>query len=517
MSDQIEHSISQKWILKNTFWIYAAALLTAPMQYILRIVVAHNLPLEQVWLYYSLLGLTGILAIYNDLGFKEAVGYFYPKYLADKDYNKSKTLLWFTLGFQLVTSCILAGVLYYFAQWIALHYLDDPTSALIVQVFGIYLVCFILYNFIDWLFLVFQDGFWNKLLGLINYVILITAVCLVPYGLFSFLGVRSNLTGFVLAQIVAAILTIGISAIVFFRKYKKLAFQWTLQRDRSEYKKIQLYSLGVLFTNNLIFLIGQIDLQFTTFLFGTKEAGLYSYGMMVTNLLITLLSPIGALLYPLISHLKARKHHATLEMILHGVINYLWVIALVWSLFLFMYSNQITSFLFGQAYREAGSIVKRNLPFVFFGLISGLLFMVYAGLGLIKQRIKVLIWAFVANVVLNLILSQILGVYGIALTVGLTWFILFLFSYFDLKKSWVYLQFDYLLLGKNLLVWIGWLLLLHYLLPIDMSTKLSSGTWLAISWILYAIFIAFINIPIFKKSIALGKMLIAKPSDIVKN
>ncbi|MFA7285197.1 MAG: oligosaccharide flippase family protein, partial [Candidatus Absconditabacterales bacterium] len=208
MSDHIDHHISQKGILKNTFWIYAAALITAPMQYIIRIIVAQNLPLEQVGLYYSLLSLTGILAVYNDLGFKEAIGYFYPKYLAEKDYNKSKTLLWFTLAFQLITSCILAGLLYYFAQRIALNYLNDPTSAFIVQIFGVYLVCYIIYNFVDGLFLVFQDGFWNKMLSLINYILLITTIALVPYGLFSFLGVRSNLTGFVLAQIVPAVLTI---------------------------------------------------------------------------------------------------------------------------------------------------------------------------------------------------------------------------------------------------------------------------------------------------------------------
>ena len=88
--------------------------------------------------------------------------------------------------------------------------------------------------------------------------------------------------------------------------------------------------------------------------------------------------------------------------------NYLGIIAATGSLFLFAYSGHIASFLFGQEYREAGMIVRRNLPFVFFGLISGLLFMVYAGMGLVKKRIKVLIWAFIANIVLNMILSKLL-------------------------------------------------------------------------------------------------------------
>ncbi|MBP7007315.1 hypothetical protein KBB05_00900 [Patescibacteria group bacterium] len=79
----------------------------------------------------------------------------------------------------------------------------------------------------------------------------------------------------------------------------------------------------MLITNNIIYLISQIDLQFTTFLFGAKEAALYSYGMMITNLTISLLAPIGGLLYPMISHFKARKEDHKFGMVMYGVMNYL--------------------------------------------------------------------------------------------------------------------------------------------------------------------------------------------------
>ncbi|MFA7285163.1 MAG: polysaccharide biosynthesis C-terminal domain-containing protein, partial [Candidatus Absconditabacterales bacterium] len=230
--------------------------------------------------------------------------------------------------------------------------------------------------------------------------------------------------------------------------------------------------------------------------------------------LITLLSPIGGLLYPLISHLRARNQQKTLDLILHGVLNYLGLIALVGSLFLFVYSSHITGFLFGAEYWEAGNIVKWNLPFVFFGLISSLLVMVYAGMGLIKQRIKVLVGAVLANVVLNLAFSQIFGVYGIALATGLTRFFLFLFSYLDLRKSGVPLQLDYRLLAKNLIVGGMTLGVIYYFISIDISTKGTTIVGLLISGGLYAAVMALINIPIFKKARGLGQLLLKKTTDI---
>lgn len=98
----------------------------APLQYLVRIVIAKNLPLDQVGILYSLLGLTGILSIYNDLGFREAIGFFYPKYLAGKEFNKAKTLLIFTLVLQLVSAVVLGILLRFFSSAIAEHYLNAP-------------------------------------------------------------------------------------------------------------------------------------------------------------------------------------------------------------------------------------------------------------------------------------------------------------------------------------------------------------------------------------------------------
>ena len=48
MSKDLDHHLSAKGIAKNTFSIYLATVLIAPMQYVIRMLVADNLPIEQV-------------------------------------------------------------------------------------------------------------------------------------------------------------------------------------------------------------------------------------------------------------------------------------------------------------------------------------------------------------------------------------------------------------------------------------------------------------------------------------
>ncbi len=487
MSSQLDHHLSQKWVIKNTFWIYLITFLIAPMQYVIRMMIAKELPLEQVGIFYSLMWLTGIIAIYNDLWFREAIGYFYPQYLAKKDHNKAKTILVVTLILQIISSLLFAVILYRASDWIALHYLKDSSGSFAIQVFGAYLLFYIIYNFIDGIFMIFQDWFWNKIIGFISYILLVLCVFLTPSWLFSFLGVRSNLTGFILSNIVPSIICIGIGLFVFLKKYYTTIKQWTLQRDRPEYKKIQWYAFGVLITNNIIYLISQIDLQFTTFLFGAKEAALYSYGMMITNLTISLLAPIGGLLYPMISHFKARKEDHKFGMVMYGVMNYLWALALSLSLFLWMYSNHIATFLFGGEYRHAWSLIKRNLPFVVCGLLWWILYTVYAWLGMIKDRMKMLIGVLIINIALNTILSRILWVEGIALTIGLTWLIMFTYSYWDLKKQSIPITIDRWFMLRNVFLSLALLLWLSYFYPFDLPDRYSVGMHLLYLWVWYGV------------------------------
>lgn len=514
MSKDLDHHLSAKGIAKNTFWIYLATFLIAPMQYVIRMLVADNLPIEQVWIFYSLLGLTWILAIYNDLWFREAIAYFYPQYLANKQYDKSKTILVVTFIFQIISSCVLAGLLWYFADSIAIHYFKDPTWVFAIKTFGIYLLFYICYNFIDWLFMIFQNGFWNKLLWVLNYVLLIGFVWFVPHGMFDFIGVQTNMTWYILAWIIPSIICLVIWWCVFFYQYRSTISRGEVRLNRSEYRTIQKYALWVLITNNILYLISQIDLQFTTYYFGPKEVALYGYGMMLTNMMISLLSPIAGLLYPMIAHFKARQQPEKIAQVLYGIFNYLGMIALVASLFLFTFSVPITTMLFWSEYAQWGMIVRRNLLFVVFGLWWSIMYSVYAGLWMIKDRIKMLVWILLINIVLNLTLPHMMWVNGIALSVWITRLVMFWYSYRDLTKHRITIRIDWKRFVIMTCIGIGVLLLLTTVSPFDDQwSRVSILKYILFLWAIYAIILIIYNISRIKDIMSFVKQLI-KPSSL---
>jgi stage V sporulation protein B len=491
---ELDHQLTEQWVAKNTFRVYLAAFCIAPMQYGIRMLLSDHLSLEQVGVFYSMMGLVGMLALYNDLWWKEAIAYFVPQYLAKSDYNSSKTILILTLLLQIISSSAIALALFLGSDRIAAHYFQVAEASYAIKAFGIYLCINALAWFLENCFLVLQQWFRAKMIQIISYVFLFLFVFFVPSGLFSFMGVKSLMTWYILARVASAAVAVISVGYICVRKFRYIFEWWRITRNSSQYSFIMKYALAALFANNIIYLITQIDLQFTNYLFGTEKAALYSYGMMLTNLAITLLTPITALLYPLLSHYDARLHSDGVRRMLYGVVNYAGVVALGISFYLFVYAPDISTLLFGQDYEQAGYIMRWNLPFVVFGLLSGVLYAVYAWLGLIKKRVKMLLWILGTNIVVNILWAWLFGVNGIALALGITRFVMYVYAYYDLKNNNVPLQVDRSLYSSNAVVAIVYLWIVYYVLPYpsagDIRAKL---LYLALVWLFYLISIVLVN------------------------
>lgn len=101
-----EESLSQKFIRKGS-WIFLFTLLTAPLGYIIRILLTGNLSPSDIGIIYGSMSLLVLLSVYNDFGLTESLNYFLPKYIIQKDYARCKYLLMLAFKTQIVTSIIL--------------------------------------------------------------------------------------------------------------------------------------------------------------------------------------------------------------------------------------------------------------------------------------------------------------------------------------------------------------------------------------------------------------------------
>jgi O-antigen/teichoic acid export membrane protein len=77
--------------------------MVAPIGYIIKVLISNTMSIEDVGIFYSVLGLIMLVSVYNDLGLTEALQYFLPKYWIEKKHNHYKTIIYLTRIIQFIT------------------------------------------------------------------------------------------------------------------------------------------------------------------------------------------------------------------------------------------------------------------------------------------------------------------------------------------------------------------------------------------------------------------------------
>jgi O-antigen/teichoic acid export membrane protein len=98
----------QTKLVRNGFWLYFFQALLAPAGYLVKMMISREMSPEDIGLFYSMIGLVGIASAYSDLGLTEALQYYLPRYLIDRQYAQTKTIVVFTLLVQMITGALVA-------------------------------------------------------------------------------------------------------------------------------------------------------------------------------------------------------------------------------------------------------------------------------------------------------------------------------------------------------------------------------------------------------------------------
>lgn len=88
-------------------WLYIFTFLIAPIGYIIKVILSHDLSVSDIGSIYSIISLIVLLTGYADLGMAESMNYFLPKYAVNKQYQDMKYILLLTLIVHLVSGLIL--------------------------------------------------------------------------------------------------------------------------------------------------------------------------------------------------------------------------------------------------------------------------------------------------------------------------------------------------------------------------------------------------------------------------
>lgn len=486
-----DQPLGQK-LIKKWFWLYFFMIITAPVGYIIKMIVSNTLSVEDVGIFYSVLGLIWLISIYHDLWLTEALQYFLPKYWIEKKYNSFKTITVITLIAQVTIGIGIACLIYFGADRLAVNHFRSVEAAGIIKTLAFY---FIWINFLQvfWsIFISFQDTISNNLLDFFrSYAILIFTVVFRT-------GHTLTATNFALGWISWLGIALVAWTIILWKKYGHTLRKGSLVRDSALIKKQFKYALRVFLWANIGSLLGQIDQQMIINILGPKAAGYYSNFFSLLTTYTVIITPILTLTFPIVTELITKNDHSKLKEFQNILYKYFSVFALSIGGIFFAFWPELASMLFGTKFIYSGQLLVYAAPFLILNVLVIINFGILAWLGKVKERVKVLLVALIANIIINFLLLYVfkVGLPGAVIAMAI-WRVLLRWWSFKIIQKHQKIWFDWMFLLKNtgiiIILNTVFLIIKANFLLLDNSARWNNIGYFAIALLIYYGILALVN------------------------
>lgn len=492
MIDQ-HNSLAEKF-LKKWFWLYLFSFIIAPIWYIIKIIISGELSVSEVGILYGIISLITMISAYNDLGMSESLKHYIPQFVAEKRYDKVKTLLFFALFIQIVSSLIIAAIFYFWSTFIAENYFKTLTAKETLQVFAFFFIGLNIFQTLSQFFLAIQDTLSHKSTEFLRMWFIMLSV------LFIFFWSGGSLLEYSFAWLIWLYIWIIFSLIIFIKKY-----YWKYLRETTVLKEIWFIQPIIKYAGLVVVgtsagtLLGQIDMQMIIYLLGTTDAGYYTNYLSIITIPFMLIGPIFAFLFPVISEMHGKWDISKIQLLKNIFTNNFIAIGIMFNIFFFVFAQVIAYTLFWEKFIESWNILQYSILLLIFNFLLQINFNILAGIWKVKERVKIIFIAIIFNIIMNIILINFLWVYWAALATGLGWLLIFILSEFFLWKTYrIKLQLKNIF--KNiLLMWLSGIWFYYYILPyFENISRIESLIFLALSFSVWSIIFIGANISTFK-------------------
>lgn len=463
MIDQ-HNSLAEKF-LRKWFWLYLFSFIIAPLWYVVKILVSHDVSVEEIGIIYGVMSLVMLILSFNDLWMAESLNKFIPEYVTQKRYDKVKTILVYALLAQVVTGGIIFCVLFFWSTFLGLHYFHDSRAIEVIQVFSFFFLGFTFFHVLNVFFQAIQNTFLQRFTEFLR------MIAILWFTAYAFFWEKWDIFHYSLAWVLW--LYIGIfAAFYFFIKHyyfkylrtEKIIFSFNF------FKKIFSYALLVFLWSQASTILSQVDMQMIIYILGAKDAWFYSNYLSIISIPFVLIGPIFAFLFPVFSEMIAKNENEKIKWVKSIFFKNFFVFSFVFSILFFVFWPIISIILFGEKFEMSGIILQYAIFFIAFNFLLQINFNILAANGKIKERLKIILKALGFNIITNLIFIYTFWVAGAALATGLWWVLIWYLSEKELKEYRT--SFDVKYIGKNIAffgsIWVGlFLFILPYFWNMD--------------------------------------------------
>ncbi len=480
-----DQPLGQK-LIKKWFWLYFFAYLIGPASYLIKVIISNSVSVADVGVLYSIIWLITLFNVYNDLGLTESLQYFLPRYRLKKQYNYIKTSIYISLFVQIFTAILIALFLRLWAPRLAEHYFHSQQAIIILKYFCFYFLGINLFQVIQGIFAAFQDTFSSQFIEFIRNR---AVVC---FTFFFFISGKQSIERYSLNRILWLIIGILVALVVFRRKYRKLLFQGKFVWEKPMLKEYGKYALRCFLGLNITTLFWQISQQMVIAILWAEPAWYFTNFISLLTIAGIIIWPIVALVFPLVSELITKNDTKKLSLLFNFFYTYISLFALSLWVFLTALGPEVALVLFGKKFLFSGELLSYAAIFNVITVLLGFNFAVLAGMGKIKERVKIMLIGTTIHVILNSILMPIIGIYWVVISMILSRWILFILSYLKIHKK-IPIHIDRKPIIKNtiILLIMGtgiWLLKWYFFVWDDIQRYRNLWIGIAFAGVFYSIF-----------------------------
>ena len=476
-----QHASLAEKFLKKGFWLYFFSFILAPIGYIIKIIISWELSVSEVWILYGIISLVALLSTYNDLWMTESLNHFIPQYVTKWRYDKVKSILFYALFTQIITSLFIASFFYFWSEYIATHYFKSEAASEVLKVFSLFFIWINIFHTISTFFIAVQDTFYNKLSELcrMGFVLIVVA--------FMFFWDHGSLINYSHSWIIWLYIWILFILFVFYKNYYKKYFSWVpIVFEKELIVKIAKYAWVVFMTASAGTLLSQMDMQMIIYMLGAQDAWYYTNYLSIVSIPFMIIGPIFILLVPVFSEMYSRWKVDKIKSVKQLFTKHFLIIGIMFNTFLFVFAEAIAYTLFGEKFITSWMILQYSILLLVFNFLLQINFNLLAWIWRVKERAKIIFVAIIFNFIMNIILINTLWVYWAALATGMGWVLIWILSEYTLGKKY-HTRFDYILLLKNtIFMWALWVTITIFIAPLLSWLSRIHSFWslasLAIIW-----------------------------------
>ncbi|MBR9693067.1 flippase [Candidatus Woesearchaeota archaeon] len=413
--------------IRGTLFIGIFTILGSLFGFLTRLVLARNLTPAEFGLFYAVFALFMLLSTLADLGYGAALVKFIPEFLATRKRSQLYYTARYTLVVRLVTAIIISVVLAAITGWLAQHYFNDVLARPLLYLFIPVIILTVFFQFFVNVYFGFQDMFAAGLVTFLN-KFLFWLACLILFSL----GATGVLVGG-WALLLSIVVLVLLFTIPMLRKLK--GFRTKKGPEHDLLRRINRFAFPSILTAVSGFVIGQIDTLILTALVSLTLVGIYNGVLATVHVLSFLGGTLAAVLFPMVSELWAKKDKRRISEGFTMLYRLALFCILPFAATMALYADIILRTLFGEEFvigALAMRILSLGLIFLTFAQVN---FSFLSGIGKPERITRIMIIAAVFNAVFNLALIPLFGIKGAAITTTLSYLLMFIISYVDVRKD----------------------------------------------------------------------------------